>query len=69
MNAEQVNILIQAFLATTFLLILGLIIKYFNIGLKILLMKLKIINKEDERSYAEIIGFRIGKIVGKIFNK
>ena len=62
-------ILIQAFLATTFLLILGLIIKYFNIGLKILLMKLKIINKEDERSYAEIIGFRIGKIVGKIFNK
>lgn len=59
---------IAVFFATLMILIFALIIKYFRVGFRILLIKLKIVNKNDERSYTEIIGYGIGKFISKITN-
>lgn len=55
--------------AVIMLFIFALVIKYFRVGFRILLIKLKIVNENDERSYTELIGFGIGKLIGKITNQ
>ncbi len=42
--------------------------KFFRVAFKSLLVKLNIIRKDDSRSYTEMIGYSIGKIIGKFSN-
>lgn len=58
---------IVTFFAVVMLFILIYLIKYFRVGFRILLIKLKVLNENDERSYTELIAFGIGKLFGRIF--
>ena len=55
----------QTIVAIIFILFI-ISIKYIEVGFRILLIKLKVIRKGDDRSCAQIIGYRIGKLFGKI---
>jgi hypothetical protein len=65
MNDNFISQSIATFFAVIMLFIIILVIKFFRVAFKSLLVKLNIIRKEDSRSYTEMIGYRIGKIIGK----
>ena len=65
MNDNFISQSIATFFAVIMLFIIILVIKFFRVAFKSLLDKLNIIRKEDSRSYTEMIGYRIGKIIGK----
>ena len=60
MNDNFISKSIVIFFAVIILSVFVLVLKYFKIGFRILLMKLNIVNKNHERSYTELIGFGIG---------
>jgi len=61
--------LIVVFLASIFLFIIVMLIKYGRVGFRLLLIKIGMIDKNDERSYTELIAYGIGKLIGRIFYK
>lgn len=67
MSDQLISIIIATFCAVLLLFIIIALIKFFRVGLRVLLVKLKIISENDERSYIELIFFGIGKIIGRIF--
>jgi hypothetical protein len=67
MDDNFINKSILTFFAVVTLFILGYLIKYFRVGFRILLTKLKVLNENDERSYTELIAYGIGKLFGRIF--
>ena len=67
MNDNIISKSIVTFFAVVMLFIIAISIKYFRIGFRIALMKLKLVNKNDERSFTELIAYGIGKLFGRIF--
>lgn len=67
MNDSFISKSIVTFLAVAMLFIIAFAIKYFRVGFRIALMKLKLVNKNDERSFTELIAYGAGKFLGRIF--
>lgn len=69
MSDNAISQSIATFFAVIMLFIFIVAIKYFKVGVRILLIKFKVIRKEDDRSYTEMVGYGIGKLIGKISNR